>query len=414
VSEARAREDPARIRRALGSSAVICTMVTLVLVVPSLVFAPALARVLFGATGRQGYLVPVILAVPMSVAASAYVEGFLFGYGLATLYAQMSAIAALAGTVLLISLGSWWGIAGAMWSLCIGAAVLLALFLLAARTTGAPGLLLSWRYDRFESRVLIRTGIAILFTSGLAAAVLVAVRAAVLDRFGPAGNGVVQVPLVFSSYYLLVFTNVLWGRLHPLTSSAGDTPAARNELRLFLVFLPLSAAAVAMVLLASSDLVIRLAYSSSFLGASRLLGWQFLGDVLFLPAFTFGVYLLALGRTKLFVSGYVVFYAIAGSVQLAMVHAGSIRGVVVGYAVAAIAITPLWLGVFARNHGLEPVRHVASALFVAIGGVGTEAVLVSLHVSAVLRVSGLIVWAGVVVATNPRLVPGVLHSIRRS
>jgi antigen flippase len=317
----------------LATSYVIHLVASLLFVVVVLLLAKPLTGVVFGPGGLVVMLVASVVAVPLNTMASGHIESVMFGLGRYDLYTRAAAAATVIGLPVFVVCALAWGLTGAFWGAALAGGIYFVTYAVEVRRLVAWGALFRLRLSWESARGLLTYSAATLLTMTAGVLAALAVRGGVIHHGGSAANGLYQVPVALTAYYTPFLTNALWARLYPAASAS--EAAAGAELAAALRVVTLGSAGFTIGLLVTAEIVIRVAYSSTFMPALDLLPLQFLGDVPFFALSAAGMFLLAIGKLRAYVISWLAFYGLWVIGALLWVPAHGASGAAVAYAVAA-------------------------------------------------------------------------------
>lgn len=173
---------------------------------------------------------------------------------------------------------------------------------------------------------------------------LLAIRSMIIARLGAVSNGLYQVAFASSNQYLGLIAAALWTYGMPKVATMLDNPAGidkmRNDaLRLsFLVFTPLI-----VLILVLRNIWIPILYSSAFMGAYSLIGWQLVGDIFLVVVWAANISLVPREQFGFIIGATLGFCALRfGSFWLLLPLIG-LHAAPVSYALAHGLMTPIIL-----------------------------------------------------------------------
>jgi len=134
------------------------------------------------------------------------------------------------------------------------------------------------------------------------------IRRKVIHTLGLDDNGILQVPISLSMYYVPLISWVLWGKVYPVLVQK-QLKAADNFKRI-LVRSMWSFLLLATVIILLKEYIVIVLLSSDFLPALPLISKYLLGDLLFIICTIYSVYLLALHHLKAYLIGHLIFIGI--------------------------------------------------------------------------------------------------------
>jgi PST family polysaccharide transporter len=317
VAELIAKGDHAAVRRAFWS--ITFFSLTLAVAVAGIVSlsSRSLSQLVLG-DGRYGvYLAIVAVGLPLQ-ALSDIILGMLVG--LKDLRAQVLVTASYTGggTVLYAILIYQYGIAGAIYSV-VGIAMCACAAAVFFLRRGRHELLHNDLREKIFDSALLRLILTIGATGGVMAlserGVLLVFRSIIIRRFGFEANGLYQAIYSLSQLTIAMAFGFVSAYLIPTLSGLSDREKMRVEFSSALRLTLLISTIFSAVMIFYGTLVLRLTYSSAFIGAVSLLRYQALGDffralMLLLSATIFAMYGWKpwFGIGMLFYIGYIVFF----------------------------------------------------------------------------------------------------------
>ena len=388
----------AREQRLLSTAFTAQTTISLTLLGAAILLSGPLTRAVFGEEALAQSpvstldILAVVFSVPLSVAASGYLEAVFFGAGRYDLYVRASVWATVLGFLATLGIIWVWRLPGAFWSFFAGSTLLLTSFLIFVRRVRPFGQLFALGFDLVEANALFRFSAVALFSNALVPAARLWVGRSVISSYGIDAWGLLQVPAAVTAYYTPFLTNALWGRMHPAVTRRGASPEARHELTVAVrLTVTLSTAAI-VALLFLKDILVPLAYSRAFLPATRFLPAQLLGDYFFFVAFPFTVYTLGISRLRVYIAAWAAYAVVAVGASFALLPVLGLVAVPVGYGISAAvgaAVSLVWL-VSRRDEGLATT----------IAMIGAGLVVVSLQSYLAWRESYIVIQGALCVASS--------------
>jgi O-antigen/teichoic acid export membrane protein len=325
-------------RRALiGTSTVLHLVAAMAFTIVVVALAGPLTGVVFGPNGTVLMLIVSVVAVPLNTIASGHLEGIMFGLGRYDLYTRAAAAATLIGLPAVIGLGLIGGLIGAFYGTALGAAAYLVTYLFEMRRLAPPLSFLRFRFSRSAAASLLNYSVATVATTTAATVALLVVRSVLIHAHGDRAAGLYQIPIALTAYYTPFLTNGMWARLYPAASGAGPA-AARAELVAALRVTVAGCTVAVVGILAAAEVIIRVAYSRDFLPAKNLLCLQLLGDLPFFALTATGMYLLAVGRLRLYVASWMAFYLSYVAITIGLIDHFGTSAAAIAYTTAAWAV----------------------------------------------------------------------------
>jgi O-antigen/teichoic acid export membrane protein len=388
ISDARKSPQAAEEEAAvMGTAFTLQGAASMVCLVLAVVTAPFLSRLIFGDVGSALYVIPVALAIPFAVVGNGYIAGIIYGklrYDLYTRAAILSAVVTMVAFVIL----TWrWQAAGAVWSLLVAAAALFAACAYYVAKMEPLGRVFGIRVHRgMAGELLSYAGVAVVAAAATAAALLI-VRGYLVNRLGAGANGLYQVPIGFTAYYTPFLTNGLSARLLPAVSPKGDPLANRNELNAAVRLVIGGCMLCVVSILAVGDLAIRIVYTETFVPATRLLAIQLPGDVAYFLFMTVTMYLLAQGKLRAYLLGWLVYGVLLVATSITFVQQWGLEGAAWAYLVTCAVLGTAALVVYWR--AVEPAEawSTAGLLSLAVALAVVEALLLNAGAPLALRLA---------------------------
>lgn len=299
----------------------------------------------------------VLASVPFMVLASGHLAPLYFAFGRFHLYVWASLWAVLLSFGAAIASIYTWGILGACGGIALSGVFLFGSLLYFLRQVGVKvGDVFCLGFDWPEFLKLTRFGFVVTLAGALGMASNLWIRSEVIRRFGTAANGLVQVPIALSAYYIPLLTQSLWATLHPRVSA---NPSAVQELSKALRFVALGSAGMIVAIFLFRTQLIRLAYSPAFLPAERFVQDQLEGDFFYLIWLTVTVYWLGTGRLMTYLLGWGLFYGALTAMTAFLFHSHQEAAVFLGYRVTSEAFgmaAALWTFLLYRGKNSASVN----------------------------------------------------------
>ena len=355
--------DHSRARRVVGTAFTVQLILSITIMALGLAFAKPLSRLIYG-SDQALWSVAVIVALPLAVGASGFLEGVLFGSNRYDLYVRGSIAATIITVCTQLAMIHWWGLTGAFLGYPLGSIIIFIAFVIVTPRARALRETFVFAWDAQELVLLLKLSGTILLNSAMGYVTALFVRRAVILRLGTDGNGILQVPLALSAYYTPFVTNGLWARLHPIVSARPTSPEARRELNHSLQIAAALTVLYVVGVNVTRPMLVKVAYSAAFNDCLPLIPLQAAGDYAYFIAFTLGVYLLAVGRLGSYLLGWSLYYMIFGVGAVAMLSKFELRAPPLAHVVAAVGVATLGLVTSAR--GLLTARSIG---VVVVGGV---------------------------------------------
>ncbi len=353
------------------------------------------ARWLFGEGHCGGDLFWIMASVPFILLSSAFTEAAFFVADRFDRYAVVSALHSIIQPIVFIAFTYFFGMKGILLAFPASAAILAILFFgdLARLGLLDPG----WfrpQWNKEMAFFLAGHGTAMFATGVGGGFLLLFVRATLVSKMGLAENGILQVPIALSAYGGAVVTNFIWGRVHPSCSKE-----LGNREEGDISFAVVSSFLVAAGTWAIAPIIIPFVYSTAFLPAVPVIGIQATGDIFYFSFFTLAVVLLAMGRIKTYVLGWVLYYSpyvlalvlpgLQNAKAIVFLHLLSSVFAFLGLASIAAGWRMIPTTILKR---LSLISMLFGGLVAAIAWINPESILARLSLGFVIGILGFAVW----------------------
>jgi len=343
----------------------------LLTILMGVLFSGPLSRAVFASTEYQGKVLLVFASIPFSVFASGYLQCFLVHPDRYKRMMWATVGANFSGLIVFIVLVKKYALLGAF--IGMGAnSLLLFLFYLFAIPKGFGGRsLFGFGFDRSEFLFLIKFAALGLVMAAVSYGANLWIRGVVLMKLGSVENGLLQVPIAMTSYYSPFLVDAFWIQLYPAVSKAGDTSQSRKELFTVLKYVITLQTFIALILLLFQNYFIKIAYSSSFLDANKLIPIELVGDFFYFILQGFSIYFMGVLRLRQSIVGWSLYYGILIVTTLIGISQYGVRAVPAAYAIVSFLFT-LVLMAWAWNQCRDEVRairgYVALCFLLVFGG----------------------------------------------
>lgn len=381
----------------------LLVLLSLVPLVPAVLFAGAISRELFGGA-LPPWSVPVVaLGVPAAILAS-LAEGAMNAVGKIRRLATSKVTVILVGLGVTVLLVSWQGLEGALIQLPLVAVVGGVTAHLFLRSVFRPGQLAGSAGGAGEGGALSGRALRAVFAVGLATALVHAgvslnqlvFRAVIVQRLGTADNGIYQAVMGLSRQYLSAVMSGMAVYLFPRLSGLTERrPLFEADLERGARFLLALLVPAAVLLLAARDWIVAVVFTAEFRPMIPLMALSLTGDVARGGVHLLRMALLALGRSGAFVA-----LGLGGELlYLVLFFAGlgwaGLQGAVFAYLLASVILLPAYGALLARQ-GITVVtprlkRQVSLALLwlmagalLPVGAIGSRVVALGLAAAWVL------------------------------
>jgi PST family polysaccharide transporter len=256
------------------------------------------------------------------------------------------------GTLLCIPAYLLWGVDGIVPAIVILAGTRMVVTWRYARKVDIPRIVMTWERTLRESGGLVRLGIALMWSSLIAAGVGYLTRAFIARDIGMAGVGLYQAAFSLSGMFMNFVLKAMGADFYPALTSVADNDSEMNRMvngQLEIGLLLTVPGLMATIVLAPG--VVTLFYAPEFAPAAELLRWFVFGCLGRVLSWPLGYILLAKGRGR----QYFWTEALDGVLQLTLMWGGltalGLKGVAAAFVVMNIAYLGVMLTVARRVTG---------------------------------------------------------------
>lgn len=316
IAEAREAGDNIRVRRVSTFVLAVPFMTGCLLLAVSVPLRQGMASLFLGSDKHPAYLLYALASVPLNLLVGSAMA-VLQGHQRIVSIARFTALNACLSAVVMVVLISTAGLQGAVVGILLTSALSIGLVLLLE-----PWLrrlpTRTWRLDRSSRRLMFGLGAAGLVVGVLEVAVEVVLRTAMVQRFGVATNGMFQPVSLLALQLFLPVTVGVTAFLVPRLSALQGTERvseATQQLERAVRLVILSITPIALLLVATRTLYIRLVFSPHFSAAGNALLVQAPGQVVQAAAYVLGAVLVPAGRVR-------AWFAVATTVYLSQMVVG--------------------------------------------------------------------------------------------
>ncbi|MCI0574525.1 MAG: oligosaccharide flippase family protein [Myxococcaceae bacterium] len=352
LAEAHARQDVAASRRSYSTA--LSAMLLLSVVgglLSTLVVGRALgpelghASWLYGMLGAVGLFGGIVVSVPGVV---------LTAHGELKSLLRINLCAAVLPALATMGCISLWGLTGQFLSLALAPLIMVFVTVpLAVRTLPDFPWSPIWALDRGYLWTAVRLGGVTLLAGLLQQAVLVLIRNLLDQQGGNALVGQFQAAWTVGATYFGVVLGGLGSFAFPRYAAAATQEELTREVSEAGRFVLRVAPPIVFVAIFLADIVIEFLYSGRFAPSTRLLSWQFVGDVSKALSWVFGGALLYRGKVRATVAAEVFYVTVFGAGALVCVPRWGLEGVGFAYVGAYIAFLLLVSWLLKRECGVS-------------------------------------------------------------
>jgi O-antigen/teichoic acid export membrane protein len=371
LSKCLAKDDAQGRRELLGTSFTLQLIVNVPVVILALLFIRPLARFTFGNPEDYGFLLPILVTVPLQAIMSAHLTSVFYAHGKLQYLARASVIAAVSEAVAFISLVRFFGVAGAFWGITIGMAVWFSILAWFATRLESVRDLFHINLTRRYLKELVNTGAIMTIAGAVTYLTNAMIRIKITQSLGGSFAGIYQVVVALTAYYIPYFTNGVWGRLFPKVSAGGLCAESKYEWSEAMILTSILAGGVQIVLMVIVGPLVSAFYSRDFGSAVPLAPLQFIGDLFYLVSVPCVGVIVGLNRMYLYVVIWLVYYGLFYGLAALLMERLGLQGVIIAYVSSNLALVGFSVAYFLRK--CRGSRHLWPTL--ASFGASTAAVM---------------------------------------
>ncbi len=393
-------------RELLATTFALIVSLNVVLIVICAIFSKPISRWAFGGVaGARYYLIPILVSIFFQSLIGSYLNGVFFARSRLRLLTQASIIGALVEAGAYLLLIHEFGTVGAFWAIALGFATWVILLFVYSRKFEKITDVLPFARARLNRKIaqgLVVDGLIMSAGGTLSYLTVTVIRVRIIQKLGAPANGLYQVALAFTAYYIPYLTNGIWAELFPKVSAESITPSTFADWSEAIRTVAVLAAAIQIALLIAPGTLIHLAYASPFLGSLPIIPIQLLGDFFFLIAQPSIGVTLGLSKFKLYLLLWSVYHLALYVLTLALMRSHGLVGVCLAYLFCNVGFAAYGIGFYFRYaiDAKKTNEAFSTILIIALAGI-----LVSLQVhlfvsgtSGIARASVLLAWGFFVVS----------------
>lgn len=247
-------------------------------------------------------------------------------------------LTAVAGFAIYVPASVMWGLSGGLIGYAISQAVALPVSLAILRSSSCVAREdFRGAFDRAEARRIVGFIPMLIAHSAMSPLALILIRDMVAAHLGLETAGIWQATWRLSEVYLGVVMASVSLYFLPRLGEVVGTPALREEIVRTFARAVGATIAIALTIFLLRDLIVRLVFTEQFLPVRELMPFQLLGDVLKMAAWTFGFVLVALVRSRWYITLEILIPATYFGGALLLVPEFGVKGVTWAYCLAAAA-----------------------------------------------------------------------------
>lgn len=287
------RKEPERVASVFSSGVRFSLLVSIVIAVGLLFFLRPLANWLFHDAGKAWVIYMLAVVTPL-IALGPVIAGYITGLKEFSTTSKIIISSQVVTFFLFVGMTVKFGLAGGMSAVILGTA---AMFVIALVWSMAKGFLGKSHFlaqtNKLEySRVIKFFPLAIVHGVTMPFA-LILVRDQISGELGIDAAGHWQAVWRVSEVYLAVFMSTMSLYFMPRLSELSEPRALSNEIRRTVMTVVGMVALVALIIFVMRDIIIVTLYTAEFMPMRDLFGYQLLGDVLRMVAWSLGFVLVA-------------------------------------------------------------------------------------------------------------------------
>ncbi|MCB0356799.1 MAG: hypothetical protein KDD40_07310, partial [Bdellovibrionales bacterium] len=280
---------------------VVLSAVVIILAKPFSIFA-------FGSDEYSHLVIITMIGVPFVVLANHQLQAVFFANNGFDWLNKVMIVVNITNLLLFFILVEIWSVDGAVSTVTTLAIIQFVFFLFAVRRYRSFKNIFGWLWDKKTAFYLITFATTSLSTYLLIYGGNFLIRRKVIHELGLEENGILQVPISLSMYYVPLISWVLWGKVYPvlvkeqLTAADNFKSILNRSLWAFVL--------MATIIILFKKYIVLILLSNDFLPALPLISNYLLGDLFFIICTIYGAYLMALHRLKAYLIGHVIFISI--------------------------------------------------------------------------------------------------------
>ena len=279
----------------------ILTVFVIILAKPFSVFA-------FGSDEYSHIVIITMIGVPFIVLANHQLQAVFFANNGFERLNKVAIVVNLVNLALFFVLAETWDVDGAVSTATTLALLQFFFFLWAVRKYAPLKQIFGWKWDKEKAFYLITFATTSLTTYLLIYGGNFLIRRKVIHSLGLEENGILQVPVSLSMYYVPLVSWVLWGKVYPVLVK--EQLAAASKFKQILLRSVWAFVLLATFIILLKKQIVLILLSSDFLPALPLISNYLLGDLLFIICTVYGVYIMALHQLRAYLIGHFVFIGI--------------------------------------------------------------------------------------------------------
>lgn len=302
-----ARSDQNEKTKILSTAFSLQMTVTLTILLTVLLMGEFFADFTFGSSEYSYAVYLTMVGVPFMVLSNHQLLAIYFAHEGFNTINKLAIVINVLNLLLFFVLAKVWGIVGA-----ISTATTLAVIQFVFYTWGAKKFfsfkqIFKWGFDRKQLHFLLEFSFATMTTTILLYSANFLIRREVISTLGLSLNGILQVPISLSLYYVPIIGWVLWGKIYPMLVS--EKLLAAEKFRSLMIKVMAGFVVMAIFIIALKKYIVLLLLTDEFLPALPLIPLYLMGDLFFILNLCFGAYLLALKHLKIYIAGHLIFAA---------------------------------------------------------------------------------------------------------
>lgn len=302
-ASAEAKTDDER-SQILSTSLSVQILLSLLLCLLGFISLKSISDFTFGDSAYSSEVLVVLLGIPFMTLANTQLQAvYFYNEGFNQLN-KSSIIANLAYILIFFLLSNHFGVYGAVISISMLALIQFSTHAFFIRNIYPLKKIfsLSWDIDIFKK--VFSFAFVSLTTYGLTYTSNFFIRRLIIDELGLHANGIFQVPVSLSMYYLPIVLWVLWGRIFPEVAKHREKMAP--QFIKFLLFSIWGFVALAFIISTLKEHLVLLLLSRDFMASLPLINSYLLGDFFYLVSLSIGIYIFAFSKLRAFIAGHFI------------------------------------------------------------------------------------------------------------
>ncbi|MCB9024693.1 MAG: hypothetical protein H6625_00110 [Bdellovibrionaceae bacterium] len=292
----------------LSAAFILQITVSTLLSIVVIIFAKQFSVFTFGSANYVHIVVLTMIGVPFLVLANNQLQAIFFSNSGFEYLNKTAIVINLLNLALFFVLVKFWGLDGAVATATTLAIIQFLLYLFSAQLYLSAKKIFKWAWNLDKAKFLVTFAATSLSTYVMIYGGNFIVRREVIHNLGLEANGILQVPISLSMYYVPMISWVLWGKVYPIL--VREKLAAAQNFKRVLLRSQLGFLVLASFIILLKKPIILILLTKEFLPALPLISNYLIGDFLFIFCTLYGAYFLALQKLKVYIFGHIIYVSI--------------------------------------------------------------------------------------------------------